>query len=102
MTNFLTNALIDISARNQLRLESKLPTLSVAVELRRMYAAKVQAEFEEFEARNGPAVLEQVLKPWRAVLGSSFQPKFLIGMAISNEVRKQLREQLKQQKRRSS
>jgi hypothetical protein len=91
MTPGNTQRLAEIDSRNALRRDAGLPLLCPSVELRRMHQAEAEAEFESFVAIHESAVMEHLLKPWREQLGAERKPSFMIGTAIANECRKQLR-----------
>jgi hypothetical protein len=64
--HFFSNALREITARNELRRSASLPELSPAREMRRLYQVESEKEVDRYEAVHGRAVFEQVLKQWRA------------------------------------
>jgi len=57
--------LLEISRRNELRREAKLPLPPIAKKLRRMKEQEELEAFSRFEAANGRAVWDQVLKERR-------------------------------------
>ena len=64
--------LLEITRRNEIRREANLPLLPIAKELRRMKKQEELEELERFEAVQGKAVWEEVLK---VSSGSGGQPK---------------------------
>jgi mRNA-degrading endonuclease toxin of MazEF toxin-antitoxin module len=83
-----------IAHRNAIRQEAGLPALSVVRELRRMKEQADREEFERFSAANGNTVGDEVLKRRREAEGNpNWQPNFLEGMSLQNQVRGILWEQ---------
>jgi hypothetical protein len=78
------NDLADIESRNNLRAEAQLPLLDVTAELARLKTARDQAAFEEFFEKNR----HRFVHLWEGHCGFT-------RMAISNAVRKQLREEMR-------
>ena len=98
LTEFLANALQQIAARQALRLEAKLPLLSsVAAEIRKLKLAKDERALDALQSSpHGAEVKAQVLKEWQDAVGDpNWRPSWMIGMSISNEVRRRLRQQLR-------
>jgi hypothetical protein len=79
-----------IAERNAIRHAALLPPLSVAKEWRCLLRQEDLEEFEKFYAVHGATVTEQVLKARRIA-----KPNFIVGMAISNDVKKILKAQLR-------
>jgi hypothetical protein len=86
--------LMEIARRNEIRLEAKLPLLSVAKELRRMKKQEELEEFERFEAVHGKAVWQEMLKAPREAEGDpNWRPSWMEGVSYQAQVNKILREQ---------
>ena len=91
-----TRRLMEIARRNEVRREAELPPLSVAKELRHMKQQETEAAFNSFAEPRRAAVLEEILKRCREEIGNpNWKPNWMTGMAIANQVRKILREQLR-------
>ena len=96
MTNFLTNALIEIAARNELRRDVDLPMLNTITELRKMKQAKDAAALDAFElSPQGAVIKAQVLQERREVFGANWKPNWATGMSMQNEIRRRLRAAMK-------
>ncbi len=63
--------LAEIARRNLIRVEAKLPPLSVATELRKMYRRDRQAAFERFAADHKAAVRDKLLAVHRQASGDA-------------------------------
>jgi len=85
--------LMEIARRNEIRLEAKLPLLSIAKELRRMKKQEELEEFDQFQAAYGKAVWDQVLKQRReAEDNPNWRPSWIEGVRYQTEVYKILRQ----------
>jgi hypothetical protein len=82
--------LAEIAGRNAIRQEAGLPLLSVVRELRCMKRQGDLEEFERFEAANGRAVWEQLLKPRREAGSTNWPPSWMEGVSLQSRVRKTL------------
>jgi len=81
--------LAEIARRNEIRQDAGLPLLSTVQELRTMKRQEDLEEFERFEAANGRAVWEEVLKRRRVAEGNpNWRPSFLEAMRLQNQVHK--------------
>ena len=87
----------EITKRNRIREEAKLPLLPIAKELRRMKTAEDQAEFEAFAAVHQRAVWDEVLLPECKRRGQpNWRPSsFMEGLAFQSQVNKVLHDQFK-------
>jgi hypothetical protein len=83
----------EITARNIIRAEARLPLLSVPQELRRMKMVADAMAFEDFADRHRQAIWEEVLAPVREARGEpNWRPtRLLEGYAFQAQVRKALR-----------
>jgi hypothetical protein len=87
----ITAATLDIAARNTLRQESDLPSLSMAVELRRLYNAHRQREWNAYLQTNDHLfhrALRMVASRYRRDCGcaATWRPNFVTGMMLQNRV----------------
>jgi hypothetical protein len=98
-TNFsaaTARRMAQIAHRNEIRREADLPLLPIAKELRQLKKQEELAEFERFEAANGTAVLDEVLKRRREAEGPNWRPtNWMEGMSLQNQVREILWEQFR-------
>jgi hypothetical protein len=78
------NDLTDIESRNKLRVEAGLPLLDIPAELARLRAAREEAEFEEFFAKN------------RHRFSHDRSLGFLSNLGIYNAFRKTLRKEMEE------
>lgn len=96
-TNFsaaTARRLAAIARRNEIRGEANLPLLPIAKELRQLKEQEELEEFERFAAVHGKAVRDAVLKARREAEGNSnWQPNWIEGMSLQNQVREILCEQ---------
>jgi hypothetical protein len=87
--------LLEIARRNEIRREAKLPLLPIAKELRRIKREEDLEKFSRFEAVNGKAVWEEVLKARREAEGPNWRPSWMEGMCLQSQVHKTLWEQFR-------
>jgi hypothetical protein len=102
----LTTARLDIDKRNRVRANANLPLLSPAQELRRLYQADRERQFEEF-SRTSPIrrrVEERLLARIRRLRGDPlWQPTGFLsggGFAFSIRVRRTMRRIWRMEQRR--
>ena len=85
--------LLEITRRNEIRREAKLPLLPIAKELRRMKKQEELEELERFEAVQGKAVWEEVLRYRREAEGNqNWRPTWMEGVHYQSEIYKILRQ----------
>jgi hypothetical protein len=94
----------EITRRNEIRSQAKLPLLSIATELRRMKERddneKFSKVFRSLEAEHSNAIWDEVLKPRRRVLGDpNWQPGFFEAIGYGVEVKRILRERFQAEHR---
>jgi hypothetical protein len=91
--------LLEIQRRNELRRESKLPTLPIAKTLRVMKETEDSEKFSEgfglFAATNRQVVWDEVLKSRRESEGPNWRPNWIEGIAYQSEVFRILRERFR-------
>lgn len=104
---FSAQIFLEITRRNQLRQESKLPLLNISKEWRRLKTVedtrRNSEEFRMFEMRHRQAVWKGVLQPRREALGDpNWRPKcWSEGVGYQREVYRILRQRFEAERQRA-